>query len=118
MPVGVLEGMYSQEFVWMVCGRIVLNMAFTLKGYIKVPLEELETIEEQLDEHIQNTKKEVGCIEFRVEQSSKNECIFNVFETFVDRDAFDLHQDRVHTSSWGSLTENVERVYEVEELGN
>ena len=101
----------------MVCGQIVLSMTFTVKGYMKVPLEELETIEEQLNEHIQNTRNEIGCIEFRVEQSSKNKCIFNVFEMFVGKDAFVLHQDRVKTSSWGSLTENVERVYKVEELG-
>tara|TARA_S200000501_G_C20269442_1_gene502155 strand:- start:153 stop:437 length:285 start_codon:yes stop_codon:yes gene_type:complete len=92
-------------------------MTLTVKGYIKVPLEELETIKLYLDEHVQNTRSEVGCIEFKVEQSTEDKCIFNVFEVFVSRDAFDAHQDRVNASRWGSITKNVERFYQIEELG-
>ena len=55
-------------------------MTVILEGYIKVPLEELETIKNNLDEHIQNTLIEHGCLEFTVEQDGIDECVFNVFE--------------------------------------
>ena len=45
-------------------------MTVILEGYIKVPLEELETIKNNLDEHIQNTLNEHGCLEFTVEKDS------------------------------------------------
>ncbi len=86
-----------------------------LKGYIKVRLAELETIKNNLDDHIRATLNEDGCLEFTVEQDSCDECVFNVFETFTDRAAFDAHQKRVKASEWGAITKNVERFYEVEE---
>ena len=39
-------------------------MTVILEGYIKVPLEELEAIKSHLGEHIRNTLKEHGCLEF------------------------------------------------------
>jgi len=86
-------------------------MTVILEGYIKVPLEELETIKNNLDVHIQNTLNEHGCLEFTVEQDGIDECVFNVFEKFKDSDAFDAHQERVKTSDWGAITKNVKRVY-------
>ena len=35
-------------------------MTVVLEGYIKVPLEELETIKNNLDEHIQNTLNDIS----------------------------------------------------------
>lgn len=87
-------------------------MTVVLEGYIKVPLQELETIKNNLDEHIQNTLNEHGCLEFTVEQDDIDKCVFNVFERFKDKDAFDAHQARVKASDWGAITKNVERVYE------
>ena len=49
-------------------------MAVVLEGYIKVPLQELETIKNNLDEHIQNTLNEHGCLEFTVEQDGIPVC--------------------------------------------
>ena len=87
------------------------DMTVILEGYIKVPLEELETIKNNLDEHIQNTLNEQGCLEFTVEQDGIDECVFNVFDRFKDSDAFDAHQERVKTSNGGAITKNVKRVY-------
>ena len=42
------------------------NMAMILEGYIRVPHEELEAIKNQLNEHIENTLNEDGCLEFDV----------------------------------------------------
>ncbi len=86
-------------------------MTFVLEGYIRVPPEELENIKNNLEEHIQNTLNEPGCLEFRVERDGTDECVFHVFERFRDKDAFDAHQQRVKTSHWGAVTQNVERVY-------
>jgi quinol monooxygenase YgiN len=41
-------------------------MAMILEGYIRVPHEELEAIKNQLNEHIENTLNEDGCLEFDV----------------------------------------------------
>ena len=40
------------------------------------------------------------------------QCVFHVFEKFIDSDAFDAHQVRTKASDWGIMTKNVERVYE------
>ena len=87
-------------------------MTVILKGYIKVPLEELEVIKRHLGEHIKNTLNEDGCLEFTVEQDAVDKCIFNVFERFIDNEAFEAHQVRVRASDWGAITKNVQRVYD------
>jgi quinol monooxygenase YgiN len=51
-----------------------------------------------LDEHIQNTLNEHGCLEFIFEQDDIDECVFNVFEKLKDSDSFDAHQERVKIS--------------------
>lgn len=86
-------------------------MAVILEGYIKVPHEELETIKSKLNEHIQNTLNEDGCLEFDVTQDDGDECIFHVFEKFLDDDAFNFHQARTKVSDWGAASKNVERFY-------
>jgi len=87
-------------------------MAVTIKGYIKVPFEELEIIKNCLSEHIENTLNEDGCLKFEVKQDETNKCVFHVFEKFIDSDAFNAHQARAKASDWGVMTKNVQRVYE------
>ncbi|MCP1313691.1 MULTISPECIES: antibiotic biosynthesis monooxygenase [unclassified Halomonas] len=65
--------------------------------------------------HKQLTLQEPGCITFRVEQDEHDPCRFRVQETFVDRAAFDHHQQRTASSHWGRLTRNARREYEVTE---
>jgi len=88
------------------------KMAVILEGYIRVPFEELETIKTHLSEHIKNTLNEDGCLEFEVKQDDIDQCVFHVFEKFIDSDAFNAHQVRANASDWGVITKNVERVYE------
>ena len=87
------------------------KMAVILEGHIRVPYEELETIKNKLNEHIENTLNEDGCLEFDVTQDDNDECIFHVFEKFLDNDAFNLHQARTKISDWGYVSKNIERFY-------
>ena len=50
-------------------------MAIVLEGHIKVPVDDLETIKNNLNEHIQNTLNEDGCLEFTVERDGIDECL-------------------------------------------
>lgn len=85
----------------------------TLKGYIIVPMEELELVKVVLIEHEILTRKEPGCIVFDVIQNRTDPARFDVYEEFVDAAAFDSHQQRVSASRWGEVTINVERHYEL-----
>ncbi|WP_416340240.1 putative quinol monooxygenase [Pseudomonas sp. C11] len=59
------------------------------------------------------TLGEPGCIGFTVTENAENPLRFEVFEEFVDRQAFDFHQTRVRASRWGQVTVDVTRHYEV-----
>ncbi len=87
-------------------------MPVILEGYIRVPFEALETTKIHLIEHIRNTLNEEGCLEFVVPQDEHDQCVFHVFEKFVDCHGFNAHQVRTKSSDWGAITKNAERVYE------
>ncbi|MEZ9849284.1 antibiotic biosynthesis monooxygenase [Vibrio breoganii] len=87
----------------------------TLEGHIIVPVQDLKPILEALPEHIELTHAEPGCIRFHVQQSSKKPHRFDVYEEFIDKEAFEYHQRRVEESHWGAITSNVIRHYQVSE---
>ena len=84
-----------------------------LKGFIIVPSNDLTAVKNELDNHIQLTRSETGCLIFQVTQDPLNPCRFDVYEEFVDEAAFQAHQARVKSSRWGEITVNVERHYTV-----
>lgn len=84
-----------------------------LKGYIDVPDSKLNAVKEALPLHIELTRQEEGCLEFQVEQDKINRNIFNVYEEFANKKSFEEHQNRVQSSGWGKLTENIERYYQI-----
>lgn len=84
-----------------------------LKGYLLVPEHDLDVVKEELPRHIELTRNEPGCIAFEVNQDEDNQCRFNVYEEFVDRAAFEAHQERVRQSSWGIETKSAERNYTI-----
>ena len=86
-----------------------------LEGYIIVRESDLESIKNELTNHIKLTRDEVGCLEFIVNQDENDSFRFNVYEEFLSKEAFDYHQDRVRNSFWGKITKNVERHYQVSE---
>ncbi|CAM4297001.1 putative quinol monooxygenase [Pseudoalteromonas byunsanensis] len=87
-----------------------------LRGYILVPQPELCQVKQALDEHIELTRSESGCIVFEVTQHSDDPLRFDVYEEFVDAEAFKQHQNRVIASDWGAKTQNVARHYHIEGL--
>ncbi|WP_028973906.1 putative quinol monooxygenase [Spirochaeta cellobiosiphila] len=86
-----------------------------LKGYIEVPYSDIELIKKELVKHIHNTKLETGCILFEVTQDLEDDSIFNVYEEFVSKEAFEEHQSRVKKSYWGKITKDYKRTYEIVE---
>lgn len=85
----------------------------TLKGHIIVPKADLAEVQTALATHITLTQQEEGCLVFHVKQCSNNPQRFDVYEEFVDQAAFNLHQQRVASSEWGQITQNVSRHYRI-----
>ncbi|EAR08376.1 hypothetical protein MED297_16589 [Reinekea blandensis MED297] len=86
-----------------------------LTGYIDVPENLLNEVLQALPDHVHNTRAEPGCLAFNVTQQTDRPTRFDVTEQFIDRQAFESHQQRVRLSDWGRLTVDVERYYEVTE---
>ena len=82
-----------------------------LKGYITVLDSDLVLVKKHLVEHVELTNQENGCLMFEVLQDKININQFSVYEEFVDKCAFEMHQLRVSKSEWGAVTKNVERHY-------
>ncbi|SMX28755.1 Antibiotic biosynthesis monooxygenase [Pelagimonas phthalicica] len=88
-------------------------MTVTLKGFISVPQERLDSIRNALPEHIRLTRAEPGCMSFVVTESDTTPGRFDVAEEFTDKAAFDAHQARVKASDWGKISAGIERSYEI-----
>ncbi|MCB1176361.1 MAG: antibiotic biosynthesis monooxygenase [Leptospiraceae bacterium] len=86
-----------------------------LKGYILVPKKDLDKIKLELLNHIELTKKEKGYLVFEVSQDKNELNKFNVYEEFINEEAFEIHQKRVIESKWGEITKDCKRYYEVRE---
>ncbi len=91
-------------------------MKVTLQGHIIVPESDLSAVKEALIEHIRLTRQEEGCLRFDVSPDDESPTRFNVYEEFVDRNAFEDHQRRIVGTSWERATINVARHYQVEGL--
>ena len=84
-----------------------------LKGFIIVLEEDLSIVKKELTNHRNLTKNESGCLVFDVTQNQSNPNRFDVYEEFINKVAFEFHQQRVKNSYWGEVTVNVERHYEI-----
>ena len=91
-------------------------MKIVLKGYIIVPDEDLDAVRSALDTHIALTRAEDGCLVFSITADEGQSNRYDVYEEFRDRDAFELHQQRVAATDWGKVTRNVTRHYEIDEV--
>ena len=87
-----------------------------LQGYIIIPKVELHHVTQVLQQHIELTRAEEGCLVFNVSACDHDLSRYDVYEAFTDRAAFERHQQRVRDSHWGRVTHNVERHYTVSEL--
>ena len=91
-------------------------MGYILKGYIEVPMEEVENIKKYLSRHIQNTLEESGCLEFRVEQDSADKSVFDVITKFVvvEMEVVDLVK---HITKYAVLLKDKNQIrYELEKM--
>ena len=88
-----------------------------LEGHIKVPSAQLEFVKIELEEHIKRTRQEEGCLVVQIQRRSNDPTVFDVYEEFIDKTAFEYHQSRVKNSRWGEFTKDVERQYTVTETG-
>lgn len=93
--------------------NLVSKTTLTLTGHIKVPLTDLDAVRAGLPAHIALTRAEPGCLNFDVEVDAYAPAIFHVNEEFADSVSYIHHQERVRDSSWGAITKNVERHYEI-----
>jgi autoinducer 2-degrading protein len=87
-----------------------------LKGFVIVPDDDLDVVLSELPSHIENTISENGCLIFEVNQDIINPNKLNVYEEFVNKSAFQRHQQRVANSKWGLVAKNCERHYEVGDI--
>ncbi len=84
-----------------------------LKGHIIVPDSDLLAVKNEIVTHKELTIQEDGCLMFEVTQDVENLNKFNVYEEFIDQNSFAVHQNRVRESTWGVITTNVERHYQI-----
>lgn len=84
-----------------------------LQGYIIVPDADLVKVKVELEVHKKLTRQEPGCLSFEVTQDNTDKQRFTVYEEFINQKAFDYHQARVKNSTWGKVTKNVQRHYQI-----
>lgn len=89
------------------------DLRIFLDGHIDVPPERLEGVRAALPEHIRLTLAEPGCLSFQVSESGDVAGRFEVSEVFVDRAAFDAHQQRAKASAWFDVTAGIPRDYTI-----
>ena len=84
-----------------------------LAGYISVPVSDMKSIKQALPQHIELTRQETGCKQFRVWQDTETPSHFNVVECFASPSAFLQHQKRMKNSEWARLSKNAQRHYDI-----
>lgn len=83
----------------------------TLSGELRcADAAEAERVRAHLAEHVALTRAEPGCLSFEVGPTD-DERVWRVAERFIDESAFDAHQRRVATSTWGRETAGIQRSY-------
>ncbi len=62
-----------------------------------------------LDDHIELTRAEPGCLKFEVTEDPNDRNKFHVSEVFESEEAFEAHQARTKASEWGQISGPLER---------
>ncbi|MGO4450405.1 putative quinol monooxygenase [Phyllobacterium sp. TAF24] len=75
-------------------------------------IKDIELVKQYLPDHLRLTRAEPGCISFNVSQTD-DALVWRVEELFVDRVAFDFHQQRTRASKWFSATSTIPRDYNI-----
>lgn len=61
-----------------------------------------------LPDHVRLSRSEPGCLRFDIAQDS-DPLVWTLSELFIDRDAFQAHQDRTAASTWGRDSKDLTR---------
>ncbi len=69
---------------------------------------EAEVLTRHLDDHIQASRAEPGCLRFDI-TPTKDALIWQVDELFADQTAFDAHKARTAASPWAEATKQIRR---------
>ncbi|WP_083846056.1 putative quinol monooxygenase [Sinorhizobium sojae] len=87
--------------------------AVRLSGFLRcASMEDVEIVKGHLPDHLRLTRAEPGCLSFEVSQTD-DPLVWRVEELFVDRAAFDFHQQRTRTSEWFTATSTIARDYNI-----
>ena len=86
-----------------------------LSGHILIPSENLEAVLAAMPSHIAASRAEPGCLVFDLNEDPNVPGRFNLYEEFVDGEAFEQHQQRTKSSPWARISKNVKRNYQVTE---
>ncbi|CAH0524933.1 putative quinol monooxygenase [Vibrio hippocampi] len=84
-----------------------------LTGYLIVPNQDVQAIDQALEEHIQLTRDEPGCLLFYVNKHESIANRFDVCKAFANEAAFEAHQARTQASPWSKVASNASRHYSV-----
>ena len=87
-----------------------------MEGYVLVADSDLSAVKKELPNHIHLTRQEEGCLVFKVSQDIESKNRFNVYEEFISKDAFKLHQQRASDSEWGKLSKRLEKYYTTNDI--
>ncbi|OBZ93806.1 antibiotic biosynthesis monooxygenase [Pararhizobium polonicum] len=84
-----------------------------LSGFLRcVSMEDVEIVKRHLPDHLRLTRAEPGCLSFEVSQAD-DPLVWRVEELFIDRAAFDFHQQRTRASEWFTATSTIARDYNI-----
>ena len=86
-----------------------------VQGHIMVPDADMPVIQKELPAHIELTRQEAGCLSFEITQDENNQNKFHLYEEFASPEAFEAHRERAGAATWGQVSQNVERHFEVTE---
>ena len=87
----------------------------TVSGWLTIPSAEQALLLPLLDEHIQLTRAETGCLAFNIMRSAQDPERFEIAERFRDREAFEAHRLRTAASRWGLATRHIPRHVRISE---
>jgi quinol monooxygenase YgiN len=82
-----------------------------------VTVDEVAAVRAHLADHLRLTRAEAGCRFFDISETD-DPMVFEVMESFVDRQALDAHQARTRDSAWFAATRGILRDFRIEEIGD
>ncbi|MBN2906464.1 MAG: antibiotic biosynthesis monooxygenase [Rhodobacteraceae bacterium] len=88
-------------------------MGVILSGHFEVPADRLDALRAALPAHIRLTRAEPGCLAFDIIEDPARPGRFEVYEEFIDADAFRAHQRRADAAPWGRVSLGLTRHYTV-----